>query len=87
MSTQNMIGDPMIFELHKLGLNIAGLFWGLWLLFDGPPYSISGNLALLALPIALQEMVSAVWLIMKEFDPAAIASEVHAITLEPNLAR
>lgn len=43
-------------------------------LFDGEPYSISGNLTLLAVPIALQEMILAVWLIVKGFNPSAIAS-------------
>ncbi len=43
-------------------------------MFGGQPFSISGITLLLVVPIALQEMVLAVWLIVKGFNPAAIAS-------------
>lgn len=46
----------------------------LLLMFGGGTFSISGIMILLALPIAVQEMVLAVWLIVKGFDPSAIAS-------------
>jgi hypothetical protein len=36
--------------------------------FSGPPYAISGQMMILAAPIALQELVLGIWLIIKGFN-------------------
>lgn len=64
---------PRWLSVWGLAAIVALLSAVLFTLFDGEPFSVSGNLILLALPIALQEMVLAVWLIVKGFNPAAIA--------------
>jgi len=43
-------------------------------LYNGPPFAIAGTTMILAASIALQEMVLAVWLIVKGFNPSVIAS-------------
>lgn len=65
---------PRWLSVWGLAAIVALLSAVLITVFDGEPFSVSGNLVLLALPIALQEMVLAVWLIVKGFNPAAIAS-------------
>lgn len=66
---------PRWLSIWGLVAIVALLATALLTLFDGEPYSISGTLLILAVPIALQEMVLAVWLIVKGFNPAVSASE------------
>lgn len=74
---------PRWLSIWGLVAIVALLSAALFTAFDGEPFSISGNLILLALPIALQEMVLAVWLIVKGFNPAAIASESAGEDMTP----
>lgn len=62
--------------LSAWGLAGLALLFSMALLiaFGERPSGPSGLLVLLAVPIALQEMVLAVWLIVKGFNPSAIAS-------------
>lgn len=64
LSIWGFIGAALIVLVGLLG--IFGLVMGL-----SSPY------ALLAIPIAVQEMVFAVWLIVKGFNPSVIASKAH----------
>lgn len=61
-----------IWGMIALVLLLAAVFLTL---FDGEPYSVSGNLIFLAFPIFLQELVLAVWLIVKGFNSSVIASD------------
>jgi len=65
---------PRWLSIWGLAAIVALLCAALFTTFDGEPFSVSGNLIFLAVPIALQEMVLAVWLIVKGFNPAVIAS-------------
>jgi len=57
-----------------IGAVLVILFGFIGLISIQPP-STNSILTLLAIPIAVQEMVFAVWLIVKGFNPSAIASE------------
>ena len=59
-----------VWGLAALILDLAAQFLALFGLLD----PVSATASLLFIPIALQEMVLAVWLIVKGFSPAAIAS-------------
>ncbi len=66
--------------LIALGLLLAAVFITL---FDGEPYAVSGNLIYLALPIAVQELVLAVWLIVKGFKPIDDSAVDSSTTRHP----
>ncbi len=65
---------PRWLSIWGLVAIVALLSAALITLFDGEPFSVSGSLIVLALPIALQEMVLAVWLIVQGFNPSAITA-------------
>lgn len=46
-------------------------------IYNGPAFAIAGATMILAVSIALQEMVLAVWLILKGFNPAVISSRIR----------
>lgn len=62
LSTWGLAGLALVFSMALL------------IAFGERPSGPSGLLVLLAVPIALQEIVLAVWLIVKGFNPSAIAS-------------
>jgi hypothetical protein len=48
-------------------------------IYHGPSFAIAGTTMILAASIALQEMVPAVWLIVKGFNPSTISSLSYKI--------
>lgn len=64
--------------LIAMTLHLVGVFFVLFLQVD--PFS-KMPLTLLSLPIGLQELVLAVWLIVKGFNPAAIASNSAKVNI------
>lgn len=72
--------------LAILGLSGATLVLGYaMLVMFGAAVQGSAPLVALALPIAAYEMILAVWLIVKGFNPAAIASQASQATITRNL--
>lgn len=62
LSAWGLIGTVLVFLYGLLGIFGVGI-------------GLNSPFALLAMPIAAQEMVFAVWLIFKGFNPSAIASK------------
>lgn len=66
---------PRWLSVWGLAALVALLSAVLITLFDGEPFSISGNLIVLAFPILLQEIVMAVWLMVKGFNLSVSVSK------------
>ena len=66
---------PRWLSLLGLGGAVLALVYGLIGMFDAGVHGLGSPYALLAMPIAVQEMVFAVWLIVKGFDQHAIQSQ------------
>ena len=73
-------------KLVPLWLSVWGILSCIFLLiavfsslYNGPAFAIAGKTMILAASIAIQEMVLAVWLIVKGFNPSAIASKSNQL--------